>query len=95
VILRACLAGLLAGTGSGSSGGSLPNIVPEEPFYSENREAGAVLEEPQIVASPKWLRLLRKSPLKEALPNTPLVYSTDHPVLTSSSSFFEWLDSHH
>jgi len=52
------LAGLLSGSGSGSSRGALPNVFLEEQFFSKNGGAGAVLKEPQFVAPPKRLRLL-------------------------------------
>jgi hypothetical protein len=35
--LRACLAGLLTGSGSGSSRGALPNIFLEKPFLSKKK----------------------------------------------------------
>jgi hypothetical protein len=59
---RACVAGPLSGSGSGSSTGALPNVFLEKPFSLENRGAGAVLEEP----------LLWRSPSGGAMPNTPL-----------------------
>ena len=31
-MFRACLVGLLLGSGSGSSGGAIPNVLYEEPF---------------------------------------------------------------
>jgi hypothetical protein len=43
-------------------------------FSVEKGGAGAVLEEPQIEGSPKWLQLLWRSPWRGALPNTPLMY---------------------
>jgi len=52
------LAGLLPGSGSGSSRGALPNVFMEEPFFSKSRGARAVLEKPEIVAPPKRLWLL-------------------------------------
>jgi len=67
------LAGLLPGSGSGSSRGALPNVFMEEPFFSKSRGAGAVLEKPEIVPPPKRLWLLQRSPSGGAVPNTPLI----------------------
>jgi hypothetical protein len=56
-VFRAGLAGLFPG--SGSSEEALLNVFLEKCFsVKKNREAGAVSEEQQIVASPKqlWLR---------------------------------------
>jgi hypothetical protein len=53
--------------------GALPNVLSKEPFSVKNREAGAVFEEPQFIASLKQLRLLLWSPSREVLPNTPFV----------------------
>jgi len=43
--LRPCLVGFLPGSGSGSSGGALPDVLYEEPFFSEKQRSpsGGVL----------------------------------------------------
>jgi hypothetical protein len=65
------LAGLLPDSGSSSSGGALPNSLDEgavlSTFSVEKGGAGAVLDKSI------QLQLLRRSPWKGALPNTPLV----------------------
>ena len=43
------MAGLLSGSGSGSFGGTLPNVFLKEPF-SKAEEPETVLEKPQLVA---------------------------------------------
>jgi hypothetical protein len=45
----------------------------EEPFSVKNIGGRAILEESQIMAPPKRLQLLRRSPSGGVLPNTPLL----------------------
>jgi len=53
--LRACLAGLLSGSGSGSSRGALQNIFVKKPFVSKKQRSQSRFDESTICGFTKAL----------------------------------------
>jgi hypothetical protein len=61
------LVGLHHGSGYGSSGGALPNVLQENSFFSENRRSRNRFEEAKVASAPPEESLCCQTPLQSPL----------------------------